>query len=110
MASFVLSVIGFAVLGYIYLVKHVIPRKKREIEDFLKIDKDIQKRKELSIESVEFKTIHYDINKKLIQYAKTDKYFLGLTDDKKDILVEERMLKPAFARIRPNGQRKDFSW
>ncbi|MFA4889501.1 MAG: TraM recognition domain-containing protein [Candidatus Omnitrophota bacterium] len=90
--AFVLSVIGFVALGFIYVVKHVIPRKRRELEDFLKIDKDIQKRKELSIESVEFKAIHYDINKKLSQYAKTDKYFLGLSDEKIDILVNEGIL------------------
>ena len=68
--AFVLSVIGFTVLGIIYLVKHVIPRMKRETEDFLKVDKDIQKRKELSIENVEFKTIHYDINKKVKSVCK----------------------------------------
>lgn len=79
----VLSIIGFTILGILYLVKHVIPRMRRETEDFLKIDKDIQKRKELSIESVEFKAIHYDINRKLNQYTKTDKYFLALSDDKK---------------------------
>ena len=105
-ASFVLSVILFAVLGYLYLVKHVIPRKRREIEDFLKIDKDIEKRKELSIESVEFKKIGYDINKKLIQYAKTDKYFLGLTDDKKDMVVEERMLNQHLHILGPTGSGK----
>lgn len=49
------SVIAFGVLGFVYLVKHILPRKKRELEDFLKIDRDIQKKKELSIESVEFK-------------------------------------------------------
>ena len=48
------------------------------MEDFLKVDKDIEKRKELSIETVEFEKVHYDINKKLAQYAKTDKYFLGI--------------------------------
>jgi len=102
----VLSIIGFTVLGLLYLVKHVIPRMKRETEDFLKIDKDIQKRKELSIESVEFKAIHYDINRKLSQYAKTDKYLLGLTDDKKDILVEEAMLNHHLHVLGPTGSGK----
>ncbi|MDD4954642.1 MAG: hypothetical protein PHP17_01190, partial [Candidatus Omnitrophica bacterium] len=69
--AFVLSVAGFVTVGIIYLVKHMIPRMKREIEDFLKIDKDIEKRQELSIENVEFKTIQYDINKKLNQYVKS---------------------------------------
>lgn len=104
--AFVLSVIGFGVLGIIYLVKHVIPRMKRETEDFLKIDKDIQKRKELSIESVEFKAIHYDINRKLSQYAKTDRYFLGLSDDKKDILIEEAMLNHHLHVLGPTGSGK----
>jgi type IV secretory pathway TraG/TraD family ATPase VirD4 len=101
-----LSIIGFTTLGIIYLFKHVIPRMKRETEDFLKVDKDIQKRKELSIESVEFKAIHYDINRKLSQYAKTDKYLLGLTDDKKDILVEEAMLNHHLHVLGPTGSGK----
>ncbi len=106
LAAFVLSVIGFGILGIIYLVKHVIPRMKRETEDFLKVDKDIQKRKELSIESVEFKAIHYDINRKLSQYAKTDRYFLGLSDDKKDILIEEAMLNHHLHVLGPTGSGK----
>ncbi len=102
----VLSIIGFTVLGLLYLVKHVIPRMKRETEDFLKVDKDIQKRKELSIESVEFKAIHYDINRKLNQYAKTDKYFLGLSDDKKDIVVDEGLLNHHLHVLGPTGSGK----
>ena len=104
--AFVLSVIGFGVLGIIYLVKHVIPRMRRETEDFLKIDKDIQKRKELSIENVEFKAIHYDINRKLSQYTKTDRYFLGLSDDKKDVLIEEAMLNHHLHVLGPTGSGK----
>ena len=88
----VLSIICFTILGILYLVKHVIPRKKRELEDFFKIDKEARKRKELSIETVEFKKVHYDINKKLNQYAKTDKYFLAVSDDKQDVVVDETTL------------------
>jgi len=102
----VLSIISFTILGILYLVKHVIPRKKRELEDFYKIDKDIQKRKELSIESVEFKAVHYNINKKINQYAKTDKYFLALSDDKKDILVNEEMLNHHLHALGPTGSGK----
>ncbi|MFH1697486.1 MAG: TraM recognition domain-containing protein [Candidatus Omnitrophota bacterium] len=87
-----LYVISFMVLAIVYVFKHILPRKKRELEDFLKIDKDIQKRKELSIETVEFKRVHYNINKKLNQYAKTDKYFLAVSDDKQDVVVEEATL------------------
>jgi len=104
--AFVLSVIGFTAIGIIYLVKHIIPRMKREAEDFFKIDKDTSKRKELSIEEVEFKTVHYDINKKIIQYTKTDKYFLAVSDDKKDILVEERMLNHHLHVLGPTGSGK----
>jgi type IV secretory pathway TraG/TraD family ATPase VirD4 len=104
--AFVLSVIGFTAFGIIYLVKHVIPRMRRQTEDFLKVDRDIQKRKELSIESVEFKAIHYDINRKLNQYAKTDRYFLGLSDDKKDILIEESMLNHHLHVLGPTGSGK----
>ena len=101
--AFGLSVIGFLTLGIIYVVKHFIPRKKRELEDFLKIDKDIQKRKELSIESVEFKKVSYDINAKLSQYAKTDKYFLAVSDDKKDVAVDEEMLNHHLHVLGPTG-------
>jgi len=104
--AFVLSVIGFTVLGIIYVVKHVIPRMKRETEDFFKIDKDASKRKELSIEDVEFKIIHYDINKKLNQYAKTDKYFLALSDDKNDVFVEEKMFSQHLHVLGPTGSGK----
>lgn len=90
--AFGLSIISFGILGVVYLVKHILPRKKREIEDFLKVDRDVQKRRELSIENVEFKRVHYDINKKLNQYARTDKYFLGLNDERRDVVVDENVL------------------
>jgi type IV secretory pathway TraG/TraD family ATPase VirD4 len=101
--AFGLSIIGFTSLGVIYLIKHVIPRKRRELEDFLKIDKETQKRKELSIETVEFRKIHFDINKKLSQYAKTDKYFLAVTDDKQDVVVEESVLNLHLHVLGPTG-------
>ena len=101
-----LSVITFGILGFVYLVKHVLPRKKRELEDFLKIDKDIQKRKELSIESVEFKKVDYDINKKLNQCVRTDRYFLALSDDKRDIVVDEDMLNHHLHVLGPTGSGK----
>lgn len=87
-----LSAVLFGILGFLYLVKHVLPRKKRELEDFLKLDKDIHKRKELSIESVSFKKVRYDISKKLSRYKKTDKYFLGVSDEREDIVLDEDIL------------------
>ena len=101
--AFGLSVIGFSALGIIYLVTHVIPRKRRELEDFLKVDKETQKRKELSMETVEFKKVRFDINKKLNQYAKTDKYFLAVSDDKQDIAVEESILNRHLHVLGPTG-------
>ncbi|MDD2731092.1 MAG: TraM recognition domain-containing protein [Candidatus Portnoybacteria bacterium] len=101
--AFGLSVIGFTALGIIYLVKHVIPRKKREFEDFLKVDKEEQKRKELSIETAEFKKLHFDINKKLKQYAKMDKYFLAVSDNKQDIVIEENILNRHLHVLGPTG-------
>ncbi|RJP29996.1 MAG: hypothetical protein C4533_00010 [Candidatus Omnitrophota bacterium] len=101
--AFGLSVVGFGALGLIYLVKHIIPRKRRELEDFLKVDKEEQKRKELSIETVEFRNVHFDINKKLKQYAKTDKYFLAVSDDKQDIVVEENILNRHLHILGPTG-------
>ena len=104
--AFSVSIITFGVLGFVYLVKHILPRKRRELEDFLKVDKDIQKRKELSIESVEFKAVRFDINRKLSQYAKTDKYFLAVSDDKKDIVVDEEMLNHHLHVLGPTGSGK----
>ena len=104
--AFVSSVIGFGILGFMYLAKHILPRKKRETEDFLKVDRDIQKRKELAIEDIEFEKVHYDINKKLNQYASTNKYFLGLSDDKKDIVIEEVMLNHHLHVLGPTGSGK----
>ena len=98
-----LSVISFVVFGFVYILKHILPRQKREHEDFFKIDKDTEKRKELSIETVEFKRVGYDINLKLSQYAKTDKYFLGGSDSKRDILVDEGMLNRHLHVLGPTG-------
>ena len=101
-----LSIVTFGILGFLYMIKHVLPRKKRELEDFLKIDKDVQKRRELSIENVEFKKVRYDINEKLNHYARTDKYFLGVTDEKNDIVMEENMLTHHLHVLGPTGSGK----
>ncbi len=98
-----LYLISFVVLAIVYVFKHILPRKKRELEDFFKIDKDTLKRKELSIETVEFKKVHYDINKKLNQYSKTDKYFLAVSDNKQDIVVEESTLNRHLHVLGPTG-------
>jgi type IV secretory pathway TraG/TraD family ATPase VirD4 len=98
-----LYLISFVVLGSVYVFKHILPRKKRELEDFFKIDKETDKRKELSIETVEFKKVRFDINKKLNQYAKTDKYFLAVSDDKKDVVVEESVLNRHLHVLGPTG-------
>ena len=102
----ILSVPLFCIVGFIYLVKHVLPRKKREMEDFLKVDKDIEKRKELSIENVEFEDVHYDINKKISQCERSSNYFLGLSDEKKDIVIEEGMLTHHLHVLGPTGSGK----
>ena len=104
--AFGLSILAFGVLGILYLVKHILPRKRRELEDFLKIDKDIQKRKELSIENVEFKKVRYNINRKLSRYARTGNYFLALSDDKKDIVINEEMLNHHLHVLGPTGSGK----
>lgn len=98
-----LYAISFLVLAVVYVFKHILPRKKREFEDFFKIDKDTQKKKELSIETVEFKSVRYDINKKLNRYLKTDKYFLAVSDDKQDIVVEESILNRHLHILGPTG-------
>ena len=99
----VLYVISCVVLAVVYVFKHILPRKKREIEDFFKIDKDTLKKKELSIETVEFKKVHYDINKKLNRYNKTDKYFLAVSDNKQDVVVEEGTLNRHLHVLGPTG-------
>ncbi|MBU2034432.1 MAG: TraM recognition domain-containing protein [Candidatus Omnitrophica bacterium] len=98
-----LYLISFVVLAIVYVFKHILPRKKRELEDFFKIDKDTLKRKELSIETVGFKRVHYDINKKLSQYSKTDKYFLAVSDNKQDVVVEECTLNRHLHVLGPTG-------
>ena len=105
-SAVILSIPLFGIVGFIYLVKHVFPRKRREMEDFLKVDRDIKKRKELSIETVEFERVCYDINKKLTPYALTDKYFLGLSDENKDIVVPESMLAHHLHILGPTGSGK----
>ncbi len=100
------SIIALTILSFIYLFKHILPRRRREMEDFFKVDKDKEKRKELSIEKVEFKKVRYDINKKLSQYAKTDKYFLAVSDDKKDVVVDEEMLNHHLHVLGPTGSGK----
>src|SRR3989338_856386 len=77
---------------YTYLTKHFLPRKKREIEDFLKVDKDKAKRDETAIDRVEFKEVNFDIAKRLQTYVKKGEYFLGVDDNKKDITIKEQML------------------
>ncbi|MFA5346497.1 MAG: hypothetical protein WC315_09525, partial [Candidatus Omnitrophota bacterium] len=104
--AFILSIIAFTIFGFLYLTKHILPRKRRETEDFFKIDKDIEKRKELSIENIEFKKVNYDISKKLKQYIRTDKYFLGFSDEKKDIVVDENILTYHMHVLGPTGSGK----
>lgn len=104
--ALVLSVILLGYLGYIYFTRHVLPRQRRKLEDFYKIDKDLEKKKELSIETVEFKKASYDINKKIARYTNTDKYFLGLGDDKGDIVAEEKMLSHHLHVLGPTGSGK----
>lgn len=96
----------FVIWVIVYLLKHVLPRKVREMEDFLKIDRDTGKRKELSIENVKFKSVEFNINRKLLRYAPTDKYFLGVDDHKKDILVAENMLNHHLHILGPTGSGK----
>ena len=98
-----LYVLSSVVLVIVYVFKHILPRKKRELEDFFKIDKDALKRKELSIETVEFKKVRYDINKKLSRYNKTDKYFLAVSDNKQDVVVEEGALNRHLHVLGPTG-------
>ena len=104
--AFLISILGFSMWGYMYFIKHILPRKRRQMEDLLKVDRETDKRKELSVETVEFKTLHYDINKKLSQYAKTDKYFLGISDKSKDIIIEENMLTHHLHVLGPTGSGK----
>jgi len=62
--------------------------------------------KEVGGSTVEFKKIHYDIAEKLTLYASTSKYFLGLSDKKKDITVDENMLTHHLHVLGPTGSGK----
>ena len=76
----------------IYLLKHWFPRRQREVEDFLKVDKDKKKREELNIEQVTFKKFPYNLRAKLELYRQANAYFLGVDDNGKDITVAENMM------------------
>ena len=106
MVALGLSIALLGYLYYIYLTRHILPRKKREFEDFFKVDKDAHKRKELNIITVEFKDRGYNINQKLSWYAATDKYFLGLADNKKDIVIDEKLLTHHLHILGPTGSGK----
>ena len=80
------------------VLRHVIPKGQ--------IDREAPKRKELSIDTVEFKDTHYDINKRIAQYAKTDKYFLGVSDQKQDITIDEYLLTHHMHILGPTGSGK----
>lgn len=101
-----ISIPVMIVWGFIYLTKHVLPRKQREVEDFFKMDKDREKRKELSVESVEFKKVKFDMKKKLDFYKKKDQYFLGVDDTGKDILIDENMVNYHTHILGPTGSGK----
>lgn len=101
-----LSVFLFAFWGYVYLTRHILPRTRRTREDFFKTDRDSEKRKELSVEDVEFKKLHYDISRKIKRYALTSKYFLGVSDDNRDVVVEEKTLTHHLHVLGPTGSGK----
>ena len=101
-----ISIPVMIVWGFVYLTKHVLPRKQREVEDFFKMDKDREKRKELSVESVEFKKVKFDMKKKLDFYKKRDQYFLGVDDAGKDILIDENMVNYHTHILGPTGSGK----
>ena len=78
-------------MGWIFLTKHLIPKQKRLFEDFIKFDKDKEKKEDLNITDVEFKTLKYDLRKKLEEYKNKPELFLGLTDDGKDVSIPEEL-------------------
>jgi len=101
----VVPAIGITML-LVFVTKHLMPRRKREMEDFFKIDKDEKKRKELSIESVNFKRVKFKMPKKLARYRNTDRYFLGVDDKKRDIVLGEENMNRHVHALGPTGSGK----
>lgn len=107
---FLIFVVGPCVLifvGYEYLVKHFIPRHKRFIEDFFKVDKDAEARKQLSIEDVEFTHLGFDLKKKLAEYKALDKekesLFLGMDDKGVDVSLPIGLANQHIHILGPTG-------
>ncbi len=103
---FIICPILFVMMGMVFLTKHVLPKRKREIEDFVKYDKDKDKRSELSIENVTFKDVKFDLRKKLKRYQNRNEFFLGVGDDKKDITIPTALMSHHVHIMGPSGTGK----
>ena len=90
-------------MGWVFLTKHLIPKQKRLFEDFLKFDKDKEKKQDLNITDVEFKVVRYDLKKKLEEYREKSEFFLGLDDNEMDVSVPEEIANHNFHCMGPIG-------
>ena len=104
---FVLGPVVSAFVGYEYIVKHFIPRHKRFLEDFFKVDKDEEARKQLSIADVEFTHFGFDLKKKLAEYKALSKdkeaLFLGMDDNGVDISLPMSLTNQHIHIMGPTG-------
>ena len=96
-------------MGWLYLTNHIIPRQKRVFEDFLKIDKDKDKKEDFNVTDVEFKTVKYDLRKKLEEYKTKPEFFLGLDDNEEDISIPVSKANLHFHIMGPTGFGKTAS-
>jgi hypothetical protein len=102
----VIGPILFLILGWLYLTKHIIPKQKRLCEDFLKIDKDKDKKLDLNITDVEFKSLKYDLKKKIEEYRPKPAIFLGIDDEGKDVFIPEDLWNHHIHCMGPTGAGK----
>ena len=100
---YIIGPILFLIMGWVYLTDHVIPKQKRLFEDFFKIDKDKEKRRDFNVTDVDFKTVKYDLRKKLEEYRTRPELFLGVDDNGKDVSIPEELCNQHLHIMGPTG-------
>ena len=91
------------ILGILFLTKHVIPKQKRLFEDFMKIDKDKDKKNDLNVTDVEFKTVSYNLREKIEKYRTRPELFLGVDDNGNDVSIPESLANQHLHVMGPTG-------
>ncbi len=100
---YIIGPILFLIMGWVYVTEHVIPKQKRLFEDFFKIDKDKEKRKDFNVTDVEFKLVKYDLKKKIEEYRNRPEFFLGVDDNGNDVSISEQLTNQHLHIMGPTG-------